>query len=823
MSTPILAVFTDGVPRLVSIDELRELVGVADLQRQLNAYTAVADDRLVKVADIQNQAMRETRSDVVTGFERVEQVEARFPDIEARFDPIETDISAIKLADVGRDVALDLLASVTADQDAAQKQATRDIGRIGDTLLRALMEASRTRAVLRDAGIVVDPTSGVVRIYAVDQIANRTSKTEQTLDAVKGTISQKASVDYVNDAIARAVLDPSQVAQLEPLLARMTEAEIEIDGLNAAVTLAASSEELRALSATVTKTSQTLDALAGTVDTKAEKTVVDDQGIRLAAAETTLSALPDSSGFTVSLRQARGNADGAAEAGLRGLLAGDAASRYQVTQIAQVRQELTARLLDGFGAEASARTQLVVQIGDVSARLVSQDRASVDRDKALTERIDSQGVVLDDQAAAIGRLDTASIDAKGGIASASMTIRQQIGRQDGTDDAILRALLAGDQTNQARVAQIAQVQTQFTTSLVANDAASATARQALLVRMGLAEAAIVSTSQTLADTTQALTKRIGALEAAFSDASTGLVATRARIVALEDATAKADEAISHRLDLLDASLLDPVTGKPVTGATVASDRQARVDADEANAHDIAQLSTQVNDPSTGLLAAYARIDAERGASVKRDEANAGDLTRLAAEVHDPSTGLAATGALVASERDASVKRDEANARAVDQLSSQVNDPATGLPRTSADLKSLSETTAALDSASTKRFESIESQAGDQKAAVKTLQEAIVGPDGQTEARAVLKLTAGGRVSGTVATNDGKVSTFAVSSDRFAVVDPDTDAVLFYVDKDGAVVGRLRAGSIETGQLAAGASSRNVVWMTAADIVVPSTP
>lgn len=574
MAAPILAVFVDGQPQIVTIDQLKELVGVADLQRQLAAYQANAEDRLGAVLDASGRVIRDTRQDVANTFDRI--------------DLTDSNLSALQQVQVGQDAALDLLTSVSADVDAAQRQATRDIGVMNDTLLRALMEASRTRGVLRDAGIVVDPATGTVRIYAIDQISNRTSNVEQTLDAVNGTLTQKASVNYVNEQIALAVLSPDQVAQLEPIIARLTTAESEINGLTASVALSASETELRALSGTVTNVSQTLDALAGTVSTKAEQTTVDQQGIRLSAVEADLATQPDSSSFTVTIRQARGIADGAAEAGLRGMLAGDAAAQYQISQVAQVRQQLSSKISDGLSAEATARTDLIAQVADADARIVTQAKASVDRDNALSDLITAQGVVLGGQAAAIGQLNTASITAAGGIASATTTIRQQIGKQDQSDDAVLRALIAGDQASQARAAQLVQIQTQFTTSLVAGQAASALAQQSLLARMGAAESAIVSTSKAQSTTNQALTSQLNTLQAAFYDASTGLAATSAQIVALQKATSSANAAFAQQLSGI-STTIDGQTSQITFLMQAVNGNQA-----------IAQLSVDVNGKISGF-------------------------------------------------------------------------------------------------------------------------------------------------------------------------------------------------------------------------------
>lgn len=590
----------------------------------------------------------------------------RIEPIEAEFGPITSDISALQQVQLGHDDALAQLAGVTADQSAAQRQITRDVGRMDEALLRALMESARTREVLRDAGIVVDPATGQVRIYAIDQLRDRTSTAEIAIDAVKSVVSTKASVNQVQELIAQAVLDPSQVAELEPIIARLTSAETEIDGLNAAVALKASLVEVTAIGGRTSDVEQSLNALAGVVESKASTTVVDGLGIRVASAEQMLSALPDVSGYSVTVRQARVSADDAAEAALRGMLASDIASRYQLSQIAEARQELTTKLVDGFTAEAIARTALTVQIGQIRASVLSQAEASITRDSLLTQRIDAQGGVLDNQAAAIGEARKVALDAQGGVASAQMTIRQQIGAADSSDEALLRALIAGDEAGRARIAQAVQIQTEFTTTLVENERAAAVARQSLLARMNAADAAIVSTSKVAADANRATAERVNALEVAFSDAATGLLATRARIIALEEATAAANAAFAQQLELIEATVGGQGDGLAAISATVAQDRQARVDGDAANALAVEQVRTQVNDPETGLPATAAGLAQERTARTQGDAANAQEIQTISAALYDPQTGLPATRAVVASDRQARIDGDSANASAIQQ-------------------------------------------------------------------------------------------------------------------------------------------------------------
>ena len=725
-------------------------------------------------------------ADIVRAVEIIEPIAATYPDLTAKVDGIaatypaivET-VGAIEQAQVGTDAALGALDRVAADHAAALAQAERDAGRIGDTLLRLLAESDRTRAILRDAGVVVDPATGIVRIYAVDQLAERTARAEIVLDAATASITQKASVEYVQQQIALAVLDPVQAAQLEPIIARLTSAEQTISGLGASVSTKAEALELTRVSGRVTTVQSDLDALAGTVSTKASRTDVDAQGVRIGLVEQTLSTLEGVSSFGITVRQARAVAEGAAEAGLRALLAGDDANRRQIVQQAEVRSELIAKLIDQSGVEAAARQVLAVQIGAVDARGVQESVARIAEGKALSQRIDAQSVTNGEQAAAIASLSEASIAAGTGLAGITTTIRQQAANDDTTAEGLLRALIAGDETGRARATQLAQVQSELSTTLIANEQSSAVARQALTVRMAAAEAAIVTTSRALADLTQSLVERITAAEAIIRDPATGLAATRAQlsevdrlradgdaanaqstatlsaqvndpatglpatrgeIIRVEQASADRDTAIAGTVVALSAQVNDPATGLPATRAEQVVERQARADGDSANAEAIGTLSAQVNDPATGLPATRGEIIRVAQASADRDAAIAGTVDALSAQVNDAETGLPATRAQQVVDRQARADGDSANARSIDALSAQVNDAATGLPATRVQIGTERDASVERDNALGRRVDTVSASIGDTNAAVAVLGEAMVDGD-EANARLIQQVTA----------------------------------------------------------------------------------
>ncbi|WP_455156026.1 hypothetical protein [Sphingomonas zeae] len=515
----------------------------------------------------------------------VEEVIAQLDQI----DPITTDVSAIKAIQTGHSQELAALDDARIDMEAIQRQAERDAGRLSEATLRLLAEADRTRTVMRDAGIIVDPVTGVVRIYAVDQLADRTAKAEVTLDAQKALITQKASVDYVNEQIAIAVLDPAQAAQLEPIIARLATAEQSIDGLNALVSQKASVTELTRVGGRVSDVEQTLGAMEGLVETKASQTLVDQLGATLTNVVQQLGAIGDTVGLSVTVRQARMVADGAAEGALRSLLASDDANRRQIAQVAEARQELITRMDAGLLTEATYRLALAVEVAAVRAQTVAETTARIAGDEVSAQSIAALGVTTEAQSAAIGRLDRALIDAAGGIAGTQTTIRQ-IARRDATaDEASLRALIAGDEADQRRQAQMVQIQTELTTTMVANEAASAVARQALLARMGRAESAAVDLTKVVAALDQSTAMRLESLEASFSAQAADIVAAVARIAREEQARADAISAEAQARQVLSAQVNNPDTGLPAAFTSIARVDQARADGDAANAQSIQQV------------------------------------------------------------------------------------------------------------------------------------------------------------------------------------------------------------------------------------------
>lgn len=232
--------------------------------------------------------------------------------------------------------AIALLEKASADRTAAERQMQHALDMLADAILRVTGEAGHTREVLRDAGIVADPATGTVRIYALDLLAEQTS-------------------------------------------ARLAQVGI------------------------------TLDAVKGSLTSKVERSEFTDLATDVGSVEQVLSSVGGASGLSFTARQARfAGADGA-ETGLRALLAGDEASRRQLTQIAEVRQEVFAKITDAQTAEAFARQLLNVQVGAVDARLATEILTRIAEGEAFARDIRALGVTAGDLATSITRADEARI------------------------------------------------------------------------------------------------------------------------------------------------------------------------------------------------------------------------------------------------------------------------------------------------------------------------------------------------------------------------------------------------------------------------------
>ncbi len=564
----------------------------------------------------------------------------------ARIEPIGRDTAVLKEAQKDLDdavdrlrqsddaavVALAELRGVVLDGAASQRQLQRAEGKLAAATLQLLMMSDAADTRMRDAGFITDPATGKVYAYALDRLGDRQTKVEATLDAQAGQIALRATSTEVDEKILKAVLNPEQVAQLEPLLARIAAVEVVYDALKAEVRTKAELVELTKAVARITNAEQRISAAEGLIASKVEQTSFDQALIRIGSAEQLLQSYGDVSRYSVELRQARAARSQSDQALLASILGEHQADELRLTAQALLRQELYAKIVDGDALEARARTEIGLQLRALNARSVQDRFLSIDRDAVLAQDIDALGVQNSQQSAEIASLQKTSLAAGVGIAGVEQTIRQQARGQSQADAALLGGILGSDQAESRFITSLAEIHSQLTTTLVAGFQAEAVARQGLRARIDSADARFDQEARSTADRIRAVTTLITSLGARFDDQATGLAATQSDLSRLERVTAEAAQANVDAITQLRAIVTDPKTGLEKTRTALTSLTELVATQNTAAIRRLDLLEGQVNDPATGLAWARGAIADLARVTTSRDDAAAESIRQVRAEV-----------------------------------------------------------------------------------------------------------------------------------------------------------------------------------------------
>lgn len=428
-------------------------------------------------------------------------------------DPaVEEELGRISLPDIG---------ALSASEGRRLDEAS---DRLAAAVLQAITDSDKNRVTLRDAGVYVDPATGQVRISAIDATAERVSEAYIRLDALRGEIVQRATVSYVDGQLAKLVIDPSQFPVFEGIELRVYNAEQRISGAEASINSKASALEVNAQGARLTDAELDIDAIEGKIDLKVDSTEFNALGLRVATAEQALEAIGDTASITqvVSVsRRLRTDIGDANEQILRTLLAGDAARRGQLDAMAQARQEITAKINDDNAAEARARQQLVVKVGAVEASALVETNLRIEGDRAVAQQVTDLSTAIGDQMAGFDERIITIVDDQdlisAGLTQTISAVRGVSGDADAAVEAALRGLLTGDKSGRDTASAIAAAREELTVKINQDAEAILQRVSALLVRMGGAEASILSMELLRATAELAIVARLNSLTASIGD------------------------------------------------------------------------------------------------------------------------------------------------------------------------------------------------------------------------------------------------------------------------------------------------------------------
>jgi hypothetical protein len=403
---------------------------------------------------------------------------------------------------------IELGAITLADLDgvtgAALRQAQDDIDLVSEAIATALDEASITRQTFTDAGFFVDPVSGQVKIHAVEVNSEQINAAEIRISAAEANINLRATFDYVDQAIVEAVLDPSQIADLDTVFIRLSAAEVDIDALQATVTTLATNAQVSGIEARVTTAESAINALEGTITTKVDTTTFNALDTRVTNTENTLTAIGGAAAITsiaTATRLIERDQDTTAEANLLALLTSDKNNRDQIAAVADARQELKAEIVDGFAAEASARLGLQAQVENTQASIAQESVARADGDSALSTQVNQVLAVANGRNRTFRQSETPTGAVVGDLWFD--TSNNNVARRwDGTQWQL---------TDDTRIAQNVAAITQESVARADADTALAGQISSLTATVNSNTAAITNESQVRADADTALAGQISSL------------------------------------------------------------------------------------------------------------------------------------------------------------------------------------------------------------------------------------------------------------------------------------------------------------------------
>lgn len=323
-----------------------------------------------------------------------------------------------------------------------------DISTIGQKLLEAELKVQTNTDLLYDAGLTIDSSTGEVYIYGVKQNANSIAAAEVRLDGAEANINLKASYNYVDEQVALAVIDPSQIAELGALTARVSTAEVDIDGLQAEIVLKADNTVVGTLGARVTSAEADIDGLQSEITLKASTTTVTALDNRVTTTETTLAALDvaEITSVVSDIRFLNDITDQQAETTLRDILTGQANYDKNVVGIAYAKEDLRAYTDGALLAEASSRLELAAILSDTQAALVNEQsvRATADTAEAtarleLDARVTNAETGLTAAQAAITNEQTTRATADTALASSITTLTSTVNTNNATQTAAIQS------------------------------------------------------------------------------------------------------------------------------------------------------------------------------------------------------------------------------------------------------------------------------------------------------------------------------------------------------------------------------------------------
>ncbi|WP_306150650.1 phage tail protein [Roseovarius sp. MMSF_3281] len=397
-----------------------------------------------------------------------------------------------------------------------------------DDLVEAAIASFNIGKRMVDAGVYVEPESGLVKISGIEALGNRQSQVEITVDALASKITQYATTTYVDWRVTEALTDPSQLPILQDFEARLTSAETTLDGATGDITSISDTLTVEGSFVTMSEVTTRLSSAEDELALRVTTSEFDTLEARTSDVEITMDALDvPSIQFTVSdSRRQRDEIELAEDARVIDLIKswqGDNATRAADSL---GRRRITAKVNEDLEAEAQERAELAAVVDDNQALFEQTTTALAEADAAQVEQIETLQVEAVGNAAAISNEATARADADSALASDIATLQTETGDNAA---AITAEQTARSNADSALASDITSLQSDVSTAQTTADGAKSTADgntsaiSGLDTRVTNAEGQITSQSSDItslqSDVSTAQTAADGAQSTASGNAS----------------------------------------------------------------------------------------------------------------------------------------------------------------------------------------------------------------------------------------------------------------------------------------------------------------
>ena len=396
---------------------------------------------------------------------------------------------------------------------------------------------------------------------------------------IDDTVNSEYLVPLVN--IGQSSMSDLIVAGLET---RISQAEADIDGANAAIALKADTTTVTALSQKLTKAEVNIDGLNGAIALKADRAELTETNARVQTAEVRIGALEGTISQEVSdLKILQDQIDSNSDAIIQNALNHATGEEHRRIALAEAKQELHAEITGTNEALAQAKLDLLASIDETVASIEQERTARAQADSAEAQARETLASQVGENKAAIQSIEKTRVDDKNAESYSQRIIQAQINEL--ADATAQNALNDAEGQEESRRA-VAQAKEELYAKIDESDKASAGYRLELLAKIDENDAQYQHDIQSVSTALSAETTARETLAVTVASNTAGLQ-TEAQTRASEDS------ALSTRINTTAAGVAE-------NEAAIQSEATARAQADSAEAQARETLASQVGENKAAI-------------------------------------------------------------------------------------------------------------------------------------------------------------------------------------------------------------------------------